>query len=553
MCCTVARMASGIEIPGRAGLAWLSVRSLHADRALAHRIGIGLLLLVGFWLRCRGVLWDVVALDLDEASWARRLLTKPLTELLIRPPGYMALTKLVVELFGPWEFALRSLSWFSGLLVLFTAPGLARTLLASPAARLLFVAVIALHPAAIDLSKEFKPYAASLAVHWGLLYFVATYRQTRSRRALLGALALLPLGVLFAQDAVFAYPGVVLVLAAVAYQARDRRHLAQIGASVAATFATLGALYFLIWNRLEVGSGGSETQFWGVKYGVFYSPGRVEGQTFWDWLFERWTGMMAFPGHRRRIWNDTGWEAPAEVLRTIDFWLWVGLFVAGVLVLLYRRNAKKALLLILPLLVMTAANLVGVWPLGAFRTNVFLLVYTALVAAVAVDQLGRRLRSAGAAFVPALGLVVAPFVAFETTWHANKRVFSESSALPQAMHEVLTLQGGKSRSRELLILDSRGCSAFKFYTRYHPGFKRSLPRDFSRRLRPSCTEISPSRLRRVVQEESGENRRVWMILGWSRSFEKYADEVPSGVRLVHRVPITMGGSLTNLVLGLEAE
>lgn len=549
-------MAWGLErIRRRLGLAWLTLRNPAPDgNARLVRIAAGLLVLVGLWLRCRGVLWDEVALDLDEASWARQLVMKPLRDLLIRPPGYMAITLLLVHVFGAWELVLRSLSWASGLLVLFAAPVLAARILVSPMARLFFVALIALHPAAIDLSKEFKPYAVSLALHFSFVLAAASYGVSGSRRALLAALGLAPVSILFAQDALFAFPGLFLALAWDAYRKRYPRHLIAVVAGAAAALASVLSVYFWIWRRLQVGQGGAETAFWADKYGVFFVPGRVEGQTLGGWVLERWFGMAGFPGQRRSIWAHERWQEQLATLSTVDAWLWVALFVAGVATMVLRRRLRMALLVVLPLLVMTAFNVMGFWPLGVFRSNAFILVYTGVAAAFAIDELGRRTRAATTALAPALAFVILPFVSFETTFHGTKRVFSETSAFPRALREALALPEASSGPKpEVLLLDARTCSSFRFYTNNHPGTAPYLPPGFHERFRQQCADMPPVKLQRLVQEQGKRGRRVWMILGAASSFERYRDEVPPGIRLVHRIPVSIAGSLTNLVLVLESE
>src|SRR5690606_5037079 len=155
------------------------------------------------------------------------------------------------HVFGAWELVLRSLSWASGLLVLFAAPVLAARILVSPMARLFFVALIALHPAAIDLSKEFKPYAVSLALHFSFVLAAASYGVSGNRRALLAALGLAPVSILFAQDALFAFPGLFLALAWDAYRKRYPRHLIAVVAGAAAALASVLSVYFWIWRRLQ--------------------------------------------------------------------------------------------------------------------------------------------------------------------------------------------------------------------------------------------------------------------------------------------------------------
>ncbi|HWP05063.1 MAG TPA: hypothetical protein VNN72_04945, partial [Polyangiaceae bacterium] len=160
------------------------------------------LVLLGLFLRVRGYLFQRHGFWLDEAAWAGLLMKRPLVTLLIRPIGFMSLSKVLALWLGPSEVVLRGISWVAGILTLLLAPALSRRLYRAPMARLLFVAVLALHPAAIDLAKEFKPYSASLCGHLVVLFCVLRYLATQRARDLALALVAALVANLFAQDLV---------------------------------------------------------------------------------------------------------------------------------------------------------------------------------------------------------------------------------------------------------------------------------------------------------------------------------------------------------------
>jgi hypothetical protein len=183
------------------------------------------LIVAGVVLRVRGYLTAPISLWEDEATWAVRLLEGRMLWNSIRPPGFIAVCKLLVFLLGASEIGLRALPWLAGLGTLLMAPALANRLWSSPAARLLFVAVIALHPGAIDLAKEFKPYSVSLALHMGLLLLALRYTQGRSTAVLAALMGTAFVSNLFAQDCVFSYPAVFGVTLLEAVRARKARHV----------------------------------------------------------------------------------------------------------------------------------------------------------------------------------------------------------------------------------------------------------------------------------------------------------------------------------------
>jgi hypothetical protein len=510
-------------------------------------VAMASLLSFGAFLRTRGYLWNVVGVDVDEATWARRLIQNPMEELLIRPPLFMGITKVLVQLFGAWESVLRFVSWSLGLVLLFASPALATRLFGTAAARLFFVTVVALHPAAIDMAKEFKPYSPSLAVHLLLIWLALRYAALRRDRDLWWVLALAPLSVLMAQDIAILYPGLYLALLLSAL-AVSRRHVVLVFAGGALTLLTLVGLYFFIWRQMDLGPSGGDTAFWARKYGTFYVDDSDTSRL--AWFGQRVFDMTSFPGIRIRLWRSELLSPESlELLKHVDSWMWTALVALGTLALALRRRLRLALLLLLPLITLCAINRAGLWPLGAFRTNLFLLVYTAALAGFAVDELGRRL-PLFLALVPSALLVFLPFVAFESTWHASKRIFSESSAFPRALRRLLDRQGADYQGPpETVLLDNRTCTGWKFYTQLHPGTQRWLPKDLDKRLSTHCRNTLSSKFVRGVVQEEG--KRVWLMANASSSIRSYEEGVPGGLVVTERIELRYGGDLVDLVLAFE--
>lgn len=521
-------------------------------RDRSERVSLALtlaLLLLGVYLRTRGYLWDVIAVDVDEGGWARMLVSRPIAELSTRPVLFMVVTRFLVQVFGAWETMLRFLPWSLGIVALFGSPFLAARLVQSTAARLLFVAIISVHPGAIDLAKEFKPYSVSLAAHALLVWGALSYGATLRLRTLLLALGWAPLAIWFAQDVAMIYPGLFLALLWDARRA-SIRHVLLVCAGGVLTVVTLGLLYVFVWSQIELGRSGGEATFWGRKYGTFHIP-EEGGQSYAGWLLDRLFEMSAFPGLRNRLWEMRLLpEGAFDKLRLADEWLWAGLAALGVVAIVARRSLRLGLLLVLPLVTLCLLNWLGFWPLGAFRTNLFLLVYTAALATLAVDELGRRVRGTAWTLAPVLVIVLLPLVAFEKSWHANKRIFSESSAFPSALRRLLRSQGAEfAGPPETVILDNRTCGSWKFYTNLHPGVRRWLPSDLDNRLSPKCmNRLTSQAIRERVRDE---DRRVWLILNMGRSIRLFSDGAPRGLEVTERIEVKLGDELTELVVAVR--
>lgn len=423
-----------------------------------------LLVAAGLLLRSRGMLFGFEGLWGDECGWATRLMDRPLLTGFIRPLGFMALTKALVTLFGFKAIVLRALPFAAGIATVLLAPRFARELLKNRGARLLLVGVIALHPAAIDLAKEFKPYALGLLLHIALVTLALVYARTRSSASLALLLAVALSGVLFAQDAIFAYPGVFLIAGWAALRPRRPRHLAAIAGCALALLAGIATLFLLMWRHVD---SDRATDYWGNKYDVFFvaRPGDP-GTARLGWLAEKAADLAAMPGLRREIWGERLLSGSAlDAARSADRLLWAALALVGTGVLVLGRRPREALLLLLPLAIMIVFNLAGRWPFGSFRTNLFALTYVAALGACAFDA-PVRARGRLATVLPVVLLVLLPLALFEETWQERKRVFARGVDISGAMRELIRMQGPPPARPELLALDQHGCSPWDFYTKF---------------------------------------------------------------------------------------
>lgn len=496
---------------------WKVVRAWFGESTAERITSIAMVVCVAFGvgLRARGILFEPIPFWNDEASWAVKTVTLPLGGHLIRPIGFMALSKLAAALFGLTETALRLLPWCAGVFSTLALPWIARRLYGSLGAQLLFVAAIAFHPAAIDLSKEFKPYSVSLALHLGLL--ALGLRYVESGRRLVPLLATAVLGGLFAQDVVFAYPGLFLVAGLQAYRQRKQRELVAIVASAALILAMLVAQYFLIWHRLSH----SDSDYWGEKYNVFH----ITDDSYASWWLSRYSKMADIPGMRRDFW-ELDWvpRGMRDPLYTVDSLIWSVLHVAGLFIIAVRKQWQHALLLVLPLATITLFNIVGFWPLGAFRTNLFVIAYIVAIAAKALDT--RPWRASVLAVVPTFVLVALPLFFFERQWHADKRVFTYSSTFPRVLRELIRLHDRIGQKREPLLIDDGACKVWRYYVEYHPRVSR-LRANLARRFDAHCAEHD-GRLRagiRAVQHSRGLH---WLLTHSRIRFPKPIEELLAG-------------------------
>jgi hypothetical protein len=464
--------------------AWLGRRArAKREQVLAHPIAFALtalVMLLGLFLRARGYLFQRHGFWLDEAAWAVLLMKKPLVTLLIRPIGFMSLSKLLALALGPSEVVLRGISWIAGLLTLLLAPALSRRLYQAPMARLLFVAVLALHPAAIDLSKEFKPYSASLCGHLVVLFCVLRYVETQGAKDLVLALVAAFVANMFSQDLVMAYPGMFLVLGWDTLT-RRRGRLPWVVAAALGLVLALGAQYWFIWRHIQ----SDAPSYWGHKYNDFYVEDSAQGHL--RWWFGRYGELAELPALRHKFWVS---EPLVKQLATVDTVLWWLIHAAGLLTLLVRRRFREATLLCMPLVTITLMNSLGQWPFGPFRANLFLLAYEVAIAGMAFDwRLAAPLRWLDAA--PAVVLVLVPLCAFDREWNARKRVMCADSDLAKVVKALVEKEPEPSRrQRTLLFLSGRVCSPYEYYSSVNPRTSERFHQALRQRFEVRCTRTA---------------------------------------------------------------
>jgi hypothetical protein len=481
--------------------AWFLAR-LSGD--LATRIALAVTLffvLGGLYFRARGYLFRAPAFWLDECLWAMNLTERPLTDNQIRPPGFILVSRWLALAFGPTESVLRALPWLTSCAALLAAPFLARRLYGSTAARILFVAAVAANACLIDFAKEFKPYSSGFALHLALLLLALRYVEAQRPKDLAATLATAGIGVFFSQDLVFAYPGLFLVIGHEALT-RRREHLRPIVLTAALIIAALLAQYLLLWRHMPKDG----ASYWGAKYNVFYTA--QQPKPYLAWLFERYREMAEFPGVRRDHWD--GWGHDERVrFRVLDRGVWLALHVGGLAVLAWRRRIREALLLVLPLVLVLVFNVIKVWPIGPFRSDIFTLVYFSAIAAMSLDGFARD-RPRWYSALPALVVVALPLFVFERVWHARKQYLTYDSKFPAIIGRLLSARNVGDGELEPVILDRRSCEPWRFYTQFHPQTKLLRPR-LEARYSVRCLK-DDTRMGAELLASASSERPEWIVL-----------------------------------------
>lgn len=449
--------------------------------------------LLGTFLRVLGYFDSSLQLWFDEAIWARMLVDG--TAAWIRPAGYMKLTGIIISIANT-EPMLRSLSLVAGVAMVALAAAVFRRMTTSAGAALFGVFLIAIHPAAVSMSKEFKPYAVEAMMHVALILLTVRWLADHRRRDLVGFVIVAAGAPLFAWSVVFAYPGLFLLIG---FDALRSRRVGDLALAAAGGVVALGVLLGIFF--LRVANADAESDFWGQKYDVFYVGGNVVDGV--RWALSKTFDVAGFPGRLATgmpepltSWLDDGLPIVAAIVT-----------LAAAAVLIARRRFTALTIWVSPWVLTGAFNAAGKWPYGVFRTNLFLLVYATGIIVQGLDELAASRAWSSSTRRGASGAVVA-FSALVFPWNLDHfRVKEERSMALNTSVRTAIEQIAREAPAEGpvdLILDGHACGIFRYYTRLHRDTKDVLGPVFSSpRFRVVCGGFAtPAWLTTVVDLRS---------------------------------------------------
>ncbi|MDX2054531.1 MAG: glycosyltransferase family 39 protein [Polyangiaceae bacterium] len=492
----------------------------------AHLWGAVLIFAFGFWLR--GSLYlSAPTLWLDETSWAERLLNEPLQSLYVRPLGFMWLSLKVVNTLGYSELSLRLLPFLASCLTLPIFWLILRELIRSTWVQLVGLLLAAIHPWFIDYGVEFKPYAVELLNHLVCVWFcLRELRRASSLLQLSLIFAFASAAFLLGYNIVFLYPAFFLSMT-LTFLRRPSSQSAGNHRTVILSTALCTCTALILWIRataLAAVANYDESPYWAAKYGVFFEKSSAAEPSRVDWYVQKYLSLTSAPS----LVSEWSWESlhlPAavsrELLATFSI-VWLLLHFQGIWLLVHRKRWLVLCLLVTPTLTALVFNIVGKWPFGLFRTNVFMLGYFVILAVLGLDawvnQRHRAVRWAGG--VLALALILPSTV---VAAHGRREKAWPSLETPKALALLTKLSDGQS-GRIPLYCDSYSCSNIDAYTRYHIHYSKtygSLLQDRYRLMRGYHVSDIASSLRRQRQGPAV------IVIGRASELEAARSEFPA--------------------------
>jgi hypothetical protein len=307
------------------------------------------------------------SLSIDEAAIARNLAARSFTRIFgpldfaqIAPPGFLALEKLAMTLFGRSEYALRAVPLALGLMSLWLCWDFARRAVSFWSA-VYCLAFVALNPALVAYSVISKQYSGEVAAALLIVWLAARLLGPGSAReapwlALTGAAA-----VLFSFTAVFVLAGASVTLAAHSAFARAHPGSRRLGAI--AGFWAVAAVAGAWLARLNLTASDSAYMHWFWAAGFMPFPPRTTAEA--TWLWSRMKSLFGQTAHYRATS------------------VWVLLAAAGAYSLA-RRTWTTASIVLTPAALVVIASAARLYPFASGRVQLFLLPLLLLVAAEGV-------------------------------------------------------------------------------------------------------------------------------------------------------------------------
>jgi hypothetical protein len=473
--------------------------NLNNQQSLSYKTAL-ILLVLGALLRIAQYL-AATSLWGDELSIVRNLtskdlfglLTRPLSDEQIAPPGFLVLLKLQVTLTSTSEYSLRFIPLLSSLVALALFASLARKLF-SREALLLALAAFSTSIPLIRYAGQVKPYSSDVVASLVCLLVAYSWMEANNRRTALWAAATGAIVVWFSYPSVF-------TLAAVGVFALWRSRTVEPAASVKQIVQVFGTWLtsFLALAAFEYRRTSPSTQSY--------------MRLFWaDWMMPEAPTLPNIGAWLVRVTRDflsdflhlPKWPALCLLLL-------VGIFY------LFRRHGSGALLLVGPILVAFVASAMRYYP---FRGRVILFLVPNVLLLLTAGMLAVT-RAVAHLRVPRWGqhaifLVAALAIGVRPLWK-NPPPYRDSETKP-----MLSYLGEHRRDGDGIYVDAMAWHAFEFYG---PRFSLSMEQARISSLKGNTTVLVPDPL--VILKDLDAFRgykRLWVLFGGA-----YGDQVTAPI------------------------
>jgi hypothetical protein len=472
--------------------------------------------IMGIVFRSQGYFNGSISLWLDEAEWVFKLSDRPLLKnALMRPIGFLVATRFLISIVNN-EITLRLMAYSASILSMPLIYLIAKEVFKSKLTVFLAVFIVSFNPVLINFAKEFKPYSLELFLHLLLLCLLLQFIKLKTAPLFYQLLFISAVTLLFAYNIVFLYPSLFLIVVCETYKEQKFPRLFFL---LMAAFLLLGillyAFYYFLWSSWDIAS---TKIYWGKKYDVFFLSSNFSDHV--QWIVKKYLSLVESSGTATIFW-----DLKFNGYSIIKVALWV-VHCIGLAAFVVRRKWEYLLLFVVPIVIVLLSNIMGLWPFGAFRVNVFMFCYFIIISLYGMDTLitidNRHSRHAMISIIVALFIILSLPLGINhykvkaskfSTPHSNMR-----SVLDTIFRYELSKDFKMKRNDAcVLFADYHSFFAVKYYLWKHSSLSKRYERFQSNdalrlfNIGLTCDQIFES-LHKITTDPQLKGMRAWILI-----------------------------------------
>ncbi len=489
---------------------------------------IFLTIIAGVVFRSQGFFDGNISLWLDEASWAFRFSDLPLLKNAAkRPIGFIVATKLLTTIANN-EITLRLIPYGASILSMPLMYFIAREIFKSKLVVFLAVFIVAFNPILINFAKEFKPYSFELFLHMLLLYLSLRYVQYKTAPLFYSVLCISAAILFFAYNIVFLYPSLFLLVLFETYKEQKyQRFFFLLLSALLLLGILIYAYYYLLWPFQGVPAA---KLYWGKKYDVFFLSPIFSDHV--QWIFNKYVSLVESSGTAFIFWdlNFNGYTL-------IKVALWV-FHCMGLIMFIVKRKWEYLLLFVLPIVIILVCNIMGLWPFGAFRVNIFLFCYFIIISLYGMDTVlsmdNKYSKLAITSLILTIFIVLqfpfgmirytskSPIISVPGYWAPNSRIRYALDTI--SGYELSKNAGAKQNDECIILADWHSFDSVRYYLRKHSSLSKKYEHLYANgkfRLKYiGGPDVIIKDLNRISANPRFAGKRVWILISQYQSISK---------------------------------
>lgn len=489
---------------------------------------IFLTIITGVIFRSQGFFDGNISLWLDEASWAFRFSDLPLLKNAAkRPIGFIVATKFLTTIANN-EITLRLIPYSASILSIPLMYFIAREIFKSKLIVFLAVFIVAFNPILINFAKEFKPYSFELFLHMLLLYLSLRYIKFKTVPLFCSLLCISAATLFFSYNIVFLYPSLFLLALLETYKEQKyQRFFFLLLSALLLLGILLYAYYYLLWPFQGVPAA---KLYWGKKYDVFFLSSSFLDHV--QWIFKKYLSLVESSGTAFIFWdlNFNGY-----ILIKAALWAF---HCMGLTMFIVRRKGEYLLLFVLPIIIILVCNIMGLWPFGAFRVNVFMFCYFIIISLYGMDTAismdNKYSKLAITSLILTIFIVLqfpfgmsrytskSPIVSVPGYWAPNSRIRYALDTISN--YELSKNAETKQNDECILLADWFSFDPVRYYLRKHSSLSKKYEHLYAnRKFRLKYIggpDVIIKNINRITANPRFADKRVWIVISNYHSMSK---------------------------------